>query len=145
MQEQLSRQPDPPRRTRRRPDDEEDGRLTERWWLAKARADFWTFRRLMHPGMHNAWWQKDVCDHLTRFWRDLKAGRRPKLVLGAPPQHGKSEMMKDFCAWAAGKDASAKIIFASYADELGISANLHLQRMLQTPLYRRTFSKTKLP
>ena len=61
------------------------------------------------------------------FWHEMKAGRRPKLVLGAPPQHGKSDLMRDFCCWAAGKD-HGKILFASYADELGIGANLHLQR-----------------
>jgi hypothetical protein len=53
--------------------------------------------------------------------------------------------MKDFCCWVAGKDPDAKTIFASYADELGISANLHLQRTLSTPLYRKAFYLTRLP
>jgi hypothetical protein len=64
-------------------------------------------------------------------------------VLGAPPQHGKSDMMKDFCAWAAGKDPDGKIIFASYADELGIGTNLHLQRMMTGPAYQAIFPKTR--
>jgi hypothetical protein len=58
--------------------------------------------------------------------------------------NGKSDMMKDFCAWAAGKDPGLKTIFASYADELGISANLHLQRMIVTPAYQAIFPKTQL-
>ena len=53
-------------------------------------------------------------------------------------------MMKDYCAWVAGKDPGMKTIFASYADELGISANLHLQRMLMTPAYNAIFPKTAL-
>jgi hypothetical protein len=122
----------------------EDARDYEESWCAKARLDFWTFRRIVRPNLIPCWWQEDVANELTRFWRQLKAGKRPKLVLGAPPQHGKSDLMKDFCCWAAGKDPDSKIIFGSYADELGISTNLHLQRIMTGPAYRAIFPKTKL-
>jgi hypothetical protein len=130
--------------SRRRPFTKEDARDYEESWYAKARLDFWTFRRMVRPSLIDAWWQEDVANELTRFWRQLKAGKRPKLVLGAPPQHGKSDLMKDFCAWSAGKDPDSKIIFGSYADELGISTNLHLQCIMTGPAYRAIFPKTKL-
>jgi predicted phage terminase large subunit-like protein len=142
MQEQL--RTEGLRTSRRRPFTREEAQLWEEGWYARARADFWTFRRMVRPSLIKAWWQEDVANELTRFWRQLKAGKRPKLVLGAPPQHGKSDLMKDFCAWSAGKDPDSKIIFASYADELGIGANLHLQRLMTTPAYRAIFPKTKL-
>jgi hypothetical protein len=48
-------------------------------------------------------------------------GKRPMLVLMAPPQHGKTEQVKDFTAWIAGKQHDLKTMFASYSDELGIN------------------------
>lgn len=124
--------------------DEEGARLWSESWLAKARASFWVFRCMLRPNLRKCWWQRVAADNLTQFYRDLQAGKRPKLVLGAPPQHGKSDLMKDFCCWVAGKDPDGKIIFASYADELGISANLHMQRMMTTPVFRAVFPKTRL-
>src|SRR3954469_19952492 len=121
MQEQI-RNLTPVTSRRRKPYTREQARLYEKSWYAKAREDFWTFRRMVRPGLKPCWWQELVAAHLTAFYRDLKLRKRPKLVLGAPPQHGKSDTMKDFCAWVAGKDPGMKTIFASYADELGISA-----------------------
>jgi hypothetical protein len=91
------------------------------------------------------WWQEDAANHLNEFWSAYKRGERPKLVLGAPPQHGKSDMMKDFAAWTLGMEPDAKVIFASYSDDLGVSANLHLQRLIPTPAYEAVFHRTRLP
>src|SRR5262245_45263505 len=113
--------------------DQEPAQLIKESKCALARADFWEFRKALRPNLIESWWQQSVADNLTMFWRDMCAGKRPKLVLGAPPQHGKSDIMKDFCCWVAGKDPDGRIIFASYADELGISCNLHMQRMMSTP------------
>ena len=78
-----------------KPLDPEGAKLWEKSWYALARKDFWTYRLLTRPNLigtfHDAegWWQREVADNLTQFWYDLKAGKRPKLVLGAPPQHAK--------------------------------------------------------
>jgi predicted phage terminase large subunit-like protein len=130
--------------TRQRPFDREDADIYERSWCALAKRDFWTFRRMMRPALLQGWWQQVVADNLTLFWRQFCDGKRPKLVLGAPPQHGKSDTMKDFAAWVAGQDPSLRILFASYADELGISANLHLQRLMGLPAYKAVFPDTRL-
>jgi hypothetical protein len=42
-----------------------------------------------------------VAHHIQIFYRDLKAGMRPKLILQAPPQHGKSEQIRDDACCAA--------------------------------------------
>jgi hypothetical protein len=47
---------------------------------------------------------------LQPFHADLKAGRRPKLVLMAPPQHGKSMAAEDLIAWSAGQVPSIKMV-----------------------------------
>jgi hypothetical protein len=63
-----------------------------------ARDDFSKFRQLIHPDFLWGWWADEVARELNRFYRDLKAGRRPKLALMAPPQHGKSTAVLDFIA-----------------------------------------------
>jgi hypothetical protein len=73
-----------------------------------------------------------------------EAGKRPKLVLQAPPQHGKSRMVTDFISWAAGKNPDLSTIFASYSDELGTTANLRFQRILELPIYRKVWGNTRL-
>ena len=56
---------------------------------AEAREHFWAFRKFIHPDLIEGWWQVDVAEHLDQFYRDYVAGKRPKLVLCSPPQHGK--------------------------------------------------------
>jgi hypothetical protein len=58
-----------------------------RW--ANARDDFWMFRQCIHPEMITGWWPKQVARCLQQFYHDLEAGKRPKLAITAPPQHGK--------------------------------------------------------
>jgi predicted phage terminase large subunit-like protein len=76
---------------------------------------------------------------LQEFYQDFAAGRRPRLAIEAPPQHGKSWAATDFMAWVAGKNADLKTIFASYSDDLGVRTNLDLQRIVQSPNFQLAF------
>lgn len=60
------------------------------------------------------------------------------------PTHN-SESVKDFIAWAIGKDPALGVVFASYSEDLGKAANTYLQRMMASPRYQRTFPRVKLP
>jgi predicted phage terminase large subunit-like protein len=57
----------------------------------------------------------------------------------APPQHGKTEQVKDFIAWVAGKQPDLKTIFATYSDELGVDVNKGLQRIMTSEPYVAIF------
>jgi hypothetical protein len=85
----------------------------------ESKACFWVFRRYIRPTMKRGWWQHEVADELQRFHRSLINGERPKLVLMAPPQHGKTEQVTDFLAWIAGKRPDLKTIFATTATSSG--------------------------
>ena len=111
---------------------------------ALARENYLAFRRLIRPNLIDAWWQNDVGHHLMRFWQDFKAGKRPALVLQAPPQHGKTEQMIDFIAWAAGLDPNLRTIFGSFSEDLGVRVNLSLQRIFESPTYRQAFANTEI-
>jgi predicted phage terminase large subunit-like protein len=118
--------------------------LSEEYQGALAREDFLLFRNIIRPRLLHSWWQRDVAEHLMEFWADFQAGKRPTLVLQAPPQHGKTEQIIDFIAWCAGKDPSLRTIFGSYSDDLGVRVNITLQRIFDSENYHSVFARTKI-
>ena len=116
----------------------------EDYYGALARKSFYAFRHLIRPNLVEAWWQHDVARNLQRFYRDMVNGKRPALVIQAPPQHGKTEQVTDFIAWCAGQNPNLKTIFGSYSDDLGVRVNLALQRIYDSYRYKLAFGMTKL-
>ena len=110
----------------------------------RARNNFATFRQLKRPNMLWGWWTEEVARELQRFHRDLIEGRRPKLALMAPPQHGKSWTVWDYIAWIAGKHPGMKIIFASYSEDLGVECNRDLQRTIKSDFFKAAFPDTRI-
>lgn len=106
---------------------------------AQIAEDFRAFRRAIRPTMVENWWTELIGCMLQRFYDDLVAGKRPKMAIMAPPQHGKSWAAQDFIAWLSGRSPQLKSIFASYSDELGMSTNLYLQRVWQSEAFKRLF------
>lgn len=112
--------------------------------IEQARRSFWAFRQFMDPSMILGWWQRDVAHHLQQFRDDLASGLRPKLVVQAPPQHGKSETIVDFIAWLAGGNPDLRTIYAAFSERLGIRANMSLQRKFETARFQKLFPDLKL-
>ncbi len=108
------------------------------------RQDFWVFRQRMHPDLITGWWPKQIARHLQNFYKDLIAGKRPKLLISAPPQHGKSMAITDFIAWVAGRNPDLKTIFASYSDGLGQRTSNELRRILEHDNYIKIFGRTRI-
>lgn len=127
-----------------RPWSQEDLDLYEAYYAAEARENFWAFRRYMDPGLRLGWFPRDVSDEFQAFYERLIRGERPKLVLMAPPQHGKSRNLEDFLAWVAGKNPDLRQIFASYSDNLGTRTNTAMQRMFDNAKYHRIFPGTRI-
>jgi predicted phage terminase large subunit-like protein len=112
--------------------------------LESCRQSFWYFRQTINPKMKKGWWQEEVAGILQAFFEELASGKRPKYVIEAPPQHGKSEQVIDFIAWALGRRPDLKTIYTSFSDRLGIRANLRLQRVMDSPAYQAIFPATRL-
>jgi predicted phage terminase large subunit-like protein len=122
-------------------------KLLRAWRLGtyqKAREDFPTFRRVMHPDIIWDWWLEELAGHFQCFYEDLKAGKRPKMVVQAPPQHGKSYTVTDFIAWVAGKDPDLETIFASYSEDLGARTNRDIERLIRSDRYAAIFPWTRV-
>ena len=126
--------------------------LTNKWLLElkkekrlrEARASFLSFRKLINPKDKWGWWQEEIAQELQQFFNDLISGKRPKLVIQAPPQHGKSVQIIDFISWLAGKDPDCRTIYTSFSERLGVRANLRLQRVYDSTLYKEIFPNTKI-
>lgn len=121
-----------------------DYELLDALAVAEARESFWAFRRYMDPKLKIGWWQREVANVLQNFFDELMAGLRPMYVIEAPPQHGKSIQILDFIAWLSGKHPEYRTIYTSFSERLGIRANLRMQRIMDSPKYRKVFPGTQL-
>ena len=104
-----------------------------------SRKDFLEYRMFMNPKLKVGWWVIETAIELQAFYNDLIAGKKPILILEAPPQHGKSIMVIDFMAWICGKHPELRTIFSSFSDRLGKRANLKLQRAFLSERYQAIF------
>lgn len=110
----------------------------------EARGNFWAFRQAMDKQLLKGWFHRELASQLHRFYLDLKDGKRPKLVLTTPPQHGKTRAVRDFLAWASGQNPDLKTMYTTYSAELGVATNLALQRMITLPAYQAAFPGTQI-
>jgi hypothetical protein len=70
---------------------------------------------------------------------------RRRLNLNLPPRTLKSFIASvTLPAWLLGRDPSARIIAASYSDDLAGKFSRDCRALLETPFYRRVFPGTKL-
>lgn len=123
----------------------------ERDLIKRARVSFWDYRIALRPHMIGTvkdpligWFIKDVAHELQLFWADFTAGKRPVLVIEAPPQHGKSIGIVDFIEWVVGLNPDLRIIYSAFSDRLSTRANLWAQRALDSRRYQTIFPKTRL-
>jgi predicted phage terminase large subunit-like protein len=105
----------------------------------QARRSFYAYRQYINPTLLWGWFHKYLARALQAFYVDLVAGKRPILILTVPPQHGKSTAVVDFVSWVAGKNPSLRVIYGSYGDDLGVRANLTLQRTFDSEIYKGIF------
>jgi predicted phage terminase large subunit-like protein len=111
---------------------------------AQAVDSFAGFRRTIRRGMLWGPFVSCITAELQRFYEAFVAGKRPKLAIMTPPQHGKSWLVEDFSAWVAGKHPEWKTIYASYSDDLGMLRNRNLQRLFQSQRYRDIFPSFRI-
>jgi len=122
----------------------EDADLIARYYAMQSRENFWAFRQFMDHRLKRGWWAKQVSHELQQFYVRLVNGHRPKMLLMAPPQHGKSRAVQDFLSWVSGKNNSLRSIFASFSADLGVNTNNVIQRTMDDEKYRLTFPLTQL-
>lgn len=97
----------------------------------KARKELYEYILYTTPKYKRSEFALKVCTALDKFLDDVVAGRRPILILQAPPQHGKSEIVsRKLPAFIFGKMPDCHIMAASYANSLAGTMSLDVRRNL---------------
>lgn len=76
------------------------------------------FIRTRHPWYLVGWFQRELCAALDRFSRAVAEGRSPRLLIAAPPRHGKSQIVsRDFPVWHLARNPRHEVVVASYGQD----------------------------
>ena len=106
----------------------------------KAKKSFAEYIKYIDPSFIHGYFTRTVCQALDQFLADTQAGDRPILILQAPPQHGKSQMVSRlFPAYLMGRDPEIRIGAASYADSLAMTMAQDVRRNISSDRQRDIF------
>jgi hypothetical protein len=92
------------------------------------------------------WFHAELARLLEEFLSDVIAKRSPRLMLFAPPQHGKSELVsRRFPAYVLGREPWLRIIATSYGASLAFDLSSDVQAIMDGDLYHRLFPSVVIP
>ncbi len=104
-----------------------------------------TFTERTKPNYLTGWFHREVAAALDQFLEDVKNKKSPRLILTAPPQHGKSELVsRRFPARAFGENPDLRIIGTSYGADLAQGFNSDIQKIIDSPIYTAIYPNTKI-
>lgn len=111
----------------------------------RARTNLHDFILYLNPEYIESDFSRECCAALDEFLEEMITGQRPILLLGAPPQHGKSEIVsRYFPAYVFGKYPDLRVAGLSYAFPLATSMNRDVQRIMLSPEYVNLFPDSAL-
>lgn len=106
----------------------------------RARVEIARYIQYTDPRFKHGAFTIAVCAALDKFLVDVQAGARPILILQAPPQHGKSEIVsRKLPPFIMGRFPDLKIAAASYGDDLAGAMSLDVRRNLARDEHKRLF------
>lgn len=105
-----------------------------------ARTSLYAFIQYVNPDYICNEFARRTCEEIDQFLVDVAAGRRPVLILQAPPQHGKSDIVSRHApAYIFGRFSDWNIAGLSYSADLAGDMNRDVQRIMMTDEYRALF------
>jgi predicted phage terminase large subunit-like protein len=88
---------------------------------------------------------REACAALDGFLGAAARRESPRLLITAPPRHGKSELAsRYFPAYVLGKYPDFRIVSASYAFHLACQMSRAVQRIMDSPEYLQLYPGTRL-
>ncbi|MFA6605129.1 MAG: phage terminase large subunit [Patescibacteria group bacterium] len=98
------------------------------------------FVRADFPEYEAGWFHRDVCSRLEAFSRAVAEKRSPRLMLFAPPRHGKSFLTSErFPVWHLGRHPEHEVIVASYSFDAAKKRSKAARTLARLDLTRDTF------
>lgn len=111
----------------------------------RARRGLLDFIRYINPDYIVSEFATELCAALDQFFLDQQAGDRPVLVVQAPPQHGKSDIVSRYApAFMFGLNQDLSVGGLSYSKDLATDMNRDVQRIMMSPEYNRLFPEAAL-
>lgn len=106
----------------------------------RARSSLQAFIIYINPDYIVSDFSKTVCAALDDFIIAMISGERPVLILGAPPQHGKSDIVSRYLpAYIFGLYPDLRIAGLSYGKDLASDMNRDVQRIMMSDEYKILF------
>jgi predicted phage terminase large subunit-like protein len=94
----------------------------------------------VNPNYITSYFSATVCAALDQFIEDVRAGKRPILILQAPPQHGKSDIAsRNLPSFIIGRFPDWNVGAASYNDKLARSMARDVRRKLASNAHKNLF------
>ena len=110
-----------------------------------ARRSLLAFTKLTKPDYQIGSFHQALAADLEWFEREVAARRSPRLMIMAPPRHGKSELTSRRCpAWMLGRNPDWQIIAASHTAKLAQKMSRDVQRIMDDQRYSRIFPAARL-
>lgn len=101
-----------------------------------ANRDLLPYVMSMHTKYDPLWYHRKIAAALEA----LQRGDINKLIIMAPPQHGKSQLSSfDFPSWCLGKNKDEKIIMGSYASEVAEKFGRSVRNSFSDPVFQAIF------
>ncbi|MXO61343.1 phage terminase large subunit [Altererythrobacter salegens] len=98
----------------------------------------------LHPGdppLEMAWYLQAICHALC----EVRRGNERRLVVTVPPRHLKSVTASvAFVAWVLGHDPKAKIMVASYSQDLARHHSNLTRTVMESDWYKKDFPRTRI-
>ena len=102
----------------------------------------WCFRELNPRAPLAMNWHVEV---MAGKLAAVREGRIRRLMICVPPRHLKSHVASiSFPAWCLGRDPSAQLLCASYAQDLADKLSRDCRRIVASDWYRKLFPTTRL-
>ena len=103
-----------------------------------AKDDFLTFVQWMFPPYRVNWHHALIADALMQ----VEAGKIDRLLIDAPPRHGKSTLASVFFpAWYLGRNPLGEIIATAYGERLIAGFGNRLRNFMSTPEFAEVFGQ----
>ncbi|MDE0895619.1 MAG: phage terminase large subunit [Planctomycetota bacterium] len=111
-----------------------------------ARRELIGFTQYTFPQYHAGWFARHLASVLDQFLLDCVAGKSPRLMVYAPPRHGKSELIsRRFPAYALGRFPYLDFIVTSYASTLAGRMSRDVARIVSGREYQQLFPGIQFP
>jgi len=114
-------------------------------------ANAWAGRKLLaftertFPQYRDGWFHRKMAAEADRFLADVANKQSPRLILTAPPQHGKSELIsRRLPAFALGRNPNLQIIATSYSADRAFDFSANVQQIMDAEVYHAIFPNTRI-